>query len=132
VRTTAIAGSLLSVALLFVAALRAADKPPVYLNDPGLVGLAVKPDYISFKPRSQTFAWIRDIHWDSWGSETALGNGKLEICTFGRCSRTPADVRLWRRRPRNCPTGSSYTRITYVAGGHTTTRPAEQYICEND
>jgi hypothetical protein len=131
VRAAAIVAALTCAALLAAGTLRAADTPPVYLDDPGLAGFAVKPDYISFKTRAQTLTWIRDIHWHSWGSETALGTGKLEICTFGRCTDTSAKVRLWRRRPRHCPTGSSYTRISYVAGGHTTTRTANAYVCEN-
>src|SRR5437879_5149073 len=80
--------------------------PPIYLNDPGLVGVAVRPDYISFPFEDQTCRWIRDVRWRIWGGEEARGSGLLEVCSFGRCKRTPATVRLWRRRPRNCPTGS--------------------------
>ncbi len=114
------------------ATVSAKKKPRVYLLDPGLEGLAVRPSYISFKPQSQTFTWIRDISWRSWGGETARGRGTLEVCSFGHCRRAAADVRLWRRRPLNCPTGSSYTRITYVASGRTITRLADPYICESD
>src|SRR6476660_5161727 len=113
----AVTGSTLSIAGESEAATVGAKKPRVYLLDPGLGGLAVRPSYISFKPQSQTFTWIRDISWRSWGAVAARGHGTLEICSFGHCRRAAADLRLWRRRPLNCATGSSYTRITYVASG---------------
>jgi len=110
-----------------------AAKPPVYLLDPGPTGgLSVRPEYISFKALGQTFSWIRGLRWRAWGGESARGRGIFETCSFGRCKRASAGVRLWRRRPRNCPTGSSYTRITYVTQNRTRTIPADRYICEND
>jgi hypothetical protein len=66
------------------------------------------------------------------GGETARGRGMFEVCADGRCRRATVEVRLSRRRPVNCPTGSSYTRVTYVTGGRERTRPADQYICEDD
>ena len=112
--------------------LSATAPPPVYLLDPGLESLAVRPRYISFPIASQTWTWIRDLQWRSWGGETAHGRGVSEVCADGRCRRGATDVRLSRRRPVSCPTGSSYTRITYVASGQERTRPADPYICEDD
>jgi hypothetical protein len=109
-----------------------ARKPPVYILDPGLGTLAVRPEYISFGIMAQRFTWLRGLHWQSWGGETARGRGVYEACSGGRCKRTGVDVRLWRRRPRNCPTGSSYTRVTYVLHGRAVTRHADPYVCEND
>lgn len=110
-----------------------AAKPPVYLLDPGPTnGLSVRPEYISFKPLGQTFTWIRGLRWRTWGAASARGRGIFESCSFGRCKRARAEVRLSRRRPTNCSTGSSYTRITYVVRGRTRTVPADVYICEND
>jgi hypothetical protein len=37
------------------------DSGPVYLEDPGLGGLAVRPDYISFPTSGPTFVWIRSM-----------------------------------------------------------------------
>ena len=107
-------------------------KPPVYILDPGLDTLAIRPEYISFGIVAQRFSWLRDLHWRSWGGETARGRGTYEVCSDGHCTRTGVDVRLWRRRPRNCSTGSSYTRITYVLHGRAVTRRADPYVCEND
>ena len=109
-----------------------AKKPPVYILDPGLDMLAVRPEYISFGIVAQRFSWLRSLHWRSWGGETALGRGVYESCFGGRCKRASVDVRLWRRRPRHCSTGSTYTRITYVLHGRTVTRHADPYVCEND
>jgi hypothetical protein len=109
-----------------------ARKPPVYILDPGLDTLAVRPEYISFGIVAQRFSWIRGLRWQSWGGETARGHGVYELCSGGRCKRASVDVRLWRRRPRNCSTGSSYTRITFVLHGRTVTRHADPYVCEND
>lgn len=106
--------------------------PPVYLNDPGLVGLAVRPEYILVKPPTQTLQWIRSIRWSSWGAERARGRGLYEICSFGKCERSPTDVILSRRIPLDCSTGSSYTRITYWARGRATSVPADAYVCEDD
>lgn len=106
--------------------------PRVYLLDPGLETLAVRPQYISFPIASQTWTWIRDLRWRSWGGDTARGLGVLEVCADGRCRRATAEVHLVRRRPVDCPTGSSYTRITYIADGRERTRPADPYICEDD
>jgi hypothetical protein len=111
---------------------QAVVKPPVYLMDPGLDSLAVKPEYISFRIRSQTFVWIRDLHWRAWGGDIALGRGLLESCASGKCRRVQVDVRLSRGRPRDCRTGSSYTRITYIADRGETTRAADPYVCEDD
>ena len=107
-------------------------KPPVYILDPGLDTLAVRPEFISFGIVAQRFSWIRSLHWHSWGGETARGRGIYEVCSGGRCKHANVDVRLWRRRPRNCSTGSSYTRITYVLHGRAVTRHADPYVCEND
>lgn len=114
------------------ASVQAVAKPPVYLMDPGLDGLAVKPEYISFRTERQTFVWIRNLNWRAWGGDIALGRGLLESCSFGKCRRVQVDVRLSRRRPLDCPTGSSYTRITHIVDRRETTRPADPYICEND
>jgi hypothetical protein len=114
------------------AGVQAVVKPPVYLLDPGLDGLAVKPEYISFRIERQTFVWIRNLHWRAWGSDIALGRGLLESCASGKCRRVQLEVRLSRRRPRDCPTGSSYTRITYIVDRRETMRPADPYICEDD
>src|ERR671924_70390 len=111
---------------------RQAKKPPVYLLDPGLGELAVRPEYISFKIEAQRFTWIRNLRWRTWGGETARGRGLFESCAGGHCSRATVAVRLWRRRPRHCSTGSSYTRITYVLHGRPVTRRADPYVCEND
>jgi hypothetical protein len=107
-------------------------KPPVYLMDPGLDSLAVKPEYMSFRTKSQSFVWIRNLRWRAWGGDIALGRGLLESCADGKCRRVPVDVRLSRRRPRDCPTGSSYTRITHIGDGQETTRAADPYVCEDD
>jgi hypothetical protein len=104
----------------------------VYILDPGLDSLAVRPEYISFGIVAQRFSWLRDLRWRSWGGGDARGRGVYEVCSDGRCRRARVGVRLWRRRPRNCPTGSSYTRITYVLHGHAVTRHADPYVCEND
>jgi hypothetical protein len=114
------------------AAVAQAKKPPVYILDPGLNTLAVRPEYISFGIVAQRFSWLRGLHWQSWGGESARGRGVYEACSDGRCKRARVDVRLWRRRPRNCSTGSSYTRITYVLHGRAVTRHAGPYVCEND
>ena len=106
--------------------------PPVYLLDPGLETLTVRPQYISFPIASQKWTWIRELRWQSWGGDTARGLGTLEVCADGRCRRTAAEVRLSRRRPASCPTGSSYTRISYVTGGRERTRMADPYVCEDD
>jgi len=109
-----------------------ANKPPVYLLDPGLGELAVRPEYISFKIEAQRFTWIRNLRWQTWGGEAARGHGLYESCAGGRCSRATVAVRLWRRRPRHCSTGSSYTRITYLLRGRPVARRADPYVCEND
>lgn len=109
-----------------------AASPPVYLNDPGLVGLAQRPEYITLPIRGQTFEWITRIRWSAWGGPTAQGTGTWERCTFGRCKRAKARVILSRQAPKGCSTGSSYTRITFVTPAGARTVPADPYICEND
>lgn len=109
-----------------------AKKPPVYILDPALDTLAVRPEYISFGIVAQRYSWIRGLRWQSWGGETARGRGVYEACSDGHCKRAGVEVRLWRRRPRRCSTGSSYTRISYVLHGRAVTRHADRYVCEND
>jgi hypothetical protein len=106
-------------------------KPPVYILDPGLDELAVRPEYISFKIEAQRFTWIRNLRWQAWGGDAARGRGLLESCAGGHCTRVTVAVRLWHRRPRHCSTGSSYTRITYLRG-RPVTRRADPYVCENN
>src|SRR4051794_28522270 len=91
---TAVAGMCLVVAVVAagassnrVRAVGARKAAPIYLNDPGLTGLAIRPAYISSRLKGQTWRWIRDIHWRTWSSEGARGSGLFEVCTFGRCRR---------------------------------------------
>jgi hypothetical protein len=120
-----------AVAVVCVTAVFAAT-PPVYLNDPGLIGLAERPEYITPPQTGQTFEWVTRIRWSSWGGPTAQGTGTWERCTFGRCKRAKARVILSRLVPKGCSTGSSYTRITFVTTAGARTMAAPAYVCESD
>ena len=106
--------------------------PPVYLDDPGLAGLSQRPEYISLPVRQQTLEWVRNLRWQTWGSDIARGRGTWERCTFGRCKRAATQVTLSQRLPRDCSTGSSYTRITFTTPAGRRTVVAARYVCEDD
>jgi hypothetical protein len=105
---------------------------PVYLNDPGLTGLSQRPEYITLPVRRQTLEWVRNLTWQTWGTDIARGRGTWERCTFGRCKRAATQVTLSQRLPRDCSTGSSYTRITFTTPAGRRTVIADRYICEDD
>jgi hypothetical protein len=129
----AVAAALVPLAGAGAAPLHRQKRPPVYLEDPGLAGVAVRPSYISFPLRGQTWTWIRGIRWRTWGGPVATAAyALLESCSFGRCTTRRVPVRLSRRRPFRCPTGSSYTRIAYRARGVTRVVHVPAYVCEND
>ena len=115
-----------------VSASSAGAQGQVWLNDPGLVGLAKRPTYISYPMEGQVWQWVTHIRWDSWGGDTAKGRGTWEKCTFGRCQTAVATVTLSRLLPPDCPTGASYTQVTVVTPKKTMTIAADRYICEND